>query len=379
MSLDVCLSASTSYGNRSGGHPWLYLSWALGLQALGCRVTWLELITPAAAADMDDYVATAHSIFESVGLRARFAVCAEDGEPLPWDDSALYVALGDAAAAADVYLNTGYASEPGVVSRFRRTAYVDQDPGLFQLWVSQGKLPLAPHDVYFTIGETVGTPRARFPDCGLEWQHTRPPIALDPWPVTRAADDAAFTTVSNWWGADEWLEIDGEAFSNEKRTAFLAFLDLPARTPAHLELAITIGPWPVDLAERRRLEEHGWSVVPLAEADWGPDGYRAYVQRSRGEFSCAKPFYVRLETAMLHDRTLHYLASGKPAVVEHTGPSAILPDADGLFRVRTPEEAARALDVVESDYDGQCRRARELAEQFDARAVVARVLEQALA
>ena len=110
-----------------------------------------------------------------------------------------------------------------------------------------------------------------------------------------------------------------------------------------------------------------------------PDDYRAYVRRSRGEWSCAKPSNVALETAWVSDRTLCYLASGRPAVVQHTGPSRILPDAEGLFRFRSLDEAARALAAAEADYELHCRRARALAEEhFDARRVVARVLERAL-
>jgi hypothetical protein len=41
----------------------------------------------------------------------------------------------------------------------------------------------------------------------------------------------------------------------------------------------------------------------------------------------------------LSDRTLCYLASGRPAVVEHTGPSAFLSDDAGLFRFRDLTEA----------------------------------------
>jgi hypothetical protein len=44
------------------------------------------------------------------------------------------------------------------------------------------------------------------------------------------------------------------------------------------------------------------------------------------------------------------------------------------------EEAARALSAVEADYERHCRLARELAEEhFDAKKVVGRVLERALA
>ena len=67
-------------------------------------------------------------------------------------------------------------------------------------------------------------------------------------------------------------------------------------------------------------------------------------------------------------------------MVQHTGPSRFLPDADGLFRFRNMDEAERALAQVESDYERHCRLARALAEEhFDARRIVGRVLEQALA
>jgi hypothetical protein len=86
-----------------------------------------------------------------------------------------------------------------------------------------------------------------------------------------------------------------------------------------------------------------------------------------------------LANAWISDRTLCYLASGKPAVVQHTGPSRFLPDADGLFRFRSLDEAAQALAAVEADYERHCRSARALAEQcFDGPRVVGRVLERAL-
>jgi hypothetical protein len=101
---------------------------------------------------------------------------------------------------------------------------------------------------------------------------------------------------------------------------------------------------------------------------------------SSGREVSAKPTYVKLATGWISDRTACYLASGKPAVVQHTGPSRFLPDADGLFRFRNMDEAVRALARVESDYERHCRQARALAEEyFDARRVVGRVLEQALA
>jgi len=88
---------------------------------------------------------------------------------------------------------------------------------------------------------------------------------------------------------------------------------------------------------------------------------------------------LRLQNAWISDRTICYLASGKPAVVQHTGPSRFLPDAGGLFRFRTLDEAAACLEAVGDDYDRQCQLARSLAEEFfDARTVLRRVLDRAL-
>src|SRR5205809_748079 len=47
MSLTVCLApANTVAYPNGGGHLWVYLHWALALEALGCRGIWLEGIDP---------------------------------------------------------------------------------------------------------------------------------------------------------------------------------------------------------------------------------------------------------------------------------------------------------------------------------------------
>jgi glycosyltransferase involved in cell wall biosynthesis len=106
--------------------------------------------------------------------------------------------------------------------------------------------------------------------------------------------------------------------------------------------------------------------------------YRDYIRRSRGEFACAKPSCMRFQNAWVSDRTLCYLASGRPVVVQDTGPSRLLPNGEGMFRFNTPEQAAAALESMNADYPRHCRAARELAEAvFDARLIAARILEVA--
>ena len=383
MTIRVCLTTNmrhyTNLG-QAGGSAWLYLSWALGLRSLGCHVIWLEAVNPETSdTDIQDYLSTLRSNLQQYELSDDISLCSNTGKPLPWDNSGWYLPLEEAASESDLLLNIGYFPYPEV-ARFKRSALVDSDPGLTQFWISSGLLKLPPHSIYFTISETVGTLTARFSDCGIRWHFTPPPVFLPAWPRTNADPTAPFTTVSNWWSEDDYIEFEGQWLSNEKRTAFLEYLELPKRTAVPLELALTLGPMEGDQKEREVLEQSGWGVRPLSGLGWSPDDYRSYVQQSRGEFSCAKPFYVRLETSIMYDRTLHYLASGKPAIVQYTGPSQFLPDAEGLFRFRNMDEAIRYLGMAEADYERQSRSARALVEEyFDARIVIARLLERALA
>jgi hypothetical protein len=302
------------------------------------------------------------------------ALWAWSGEPLSSGAQAGCLDL-DAAASADLLVNFEYSLPQSVVDRFQRSALMDIDPGLLQVWINQGDIKPARHDVYFTTGETVGRPGAKFPDGGVPWYHTPPCVALDSWSPSPAPADAPFTTISHWY-AGEWVQDGSEGYENDKRTGFLPFLDLPRRTRQPLELALCLAG---DEEESAALRQRGWRVREAREVSSSPGDYQRYIQDSRGEFSCAKPSTVRMQNAWVSDRTLCYLASGKPAVVQHTGPSRFLPDSEGLFRFRTLEEAARYLDAAAGNYERHCAVARALAEEyFDARKVTARVLERAV-
>jgi len=173
------------------------------------------------------------------------------------------------------------------------------------------------------------------------------------------------------------VEYQGESYDNRKRVAFLPFLDLPRRTNKPLELAVCLGEDGTD--ERAMLHKHGWRVQEAWDVTSTPWDYQRYIQDSLGEFSCVKPSCVRLQNAWISDRSLCYLASGKPVVIQHTGLSRFLPDRGGLFRFRDFDEAAECLDAVAIDYDHQCRLARNLSEEhFNAKTVISRVLEKAL-
>ena len=377
MSYTICLVASTIYYPTGGGHLWAYLNWALGFRAIGCRVIWLEevrLDTPEA--ELLAYLATLKSRLAPYGLADEVALCSEAGESLPPAQLANCLDVEAAVTATDLLLNQKYALPAALVQRFRRTALLDIDPGLTQWWLSSGLIHPAPHDVYFTIGETVGQPGARFPDAGLPWQYTPPCVFLDAWPVVRAPATAPLTTISHWY-MQLWETDDQGMYLNDKRSGFLPFLELPRHTDVPLELAIFLGDH--DQHERGMLQDHGWRVADSQQVAATPALYQQYIQQSWGEFSCVKPSCIRQQNAWISDRTLCYLASGKPVVVQHTGPSRFLPEAAGMFRFHTMAEAARGLAQVAADYDQQCLLARALAEEyFDARRVTAALLGKAL-
>jgi hypothetical protein len=375
MSVTVWLLARTLDAHTAGGHIWVYLNWALGLRALGCDVVWLELADPTTPrGETQHQVQALKRHLAPFGLGDSLALGACDGaliSPAVTRDCVDF----EAAEEADLLVDMAYGPSD-LVARFRRTALLDIDPGLCQLWISRGQVTLAPHDTYFTIGETVGRPDARFPDCGLTWEYTPPCVALDWWQPQTAPVEAPFTTVSNWIMYDYWVDDDAGGYANDKRTGFLPFLDLPRHTAQPLELALSLGG---AVEEQAALEQRGWRVREAHEIVATPQDYQRYIAGSRGEFSCAKPSCVRLQNAWVSDRTLCYLASAKPAVVQHTGPSRFLPEEAGLFRFHDVNHARRCLETVAADYDRQCRLARTLAaEYFDARKVVCTLLERAL-
>lgn len=367
---------------EGGGHFWVYMQYVQGLRRAGCEVYWLERVARDGPWQERSRVETWLQRLNRFGLDDNVFLYTEGDQQATGDD---YV-VGTRSAAhelfrrADLLLNFHYAMDPELLAHFQRTALVDLDPGLLQMWMSSGQLSVAPHDLYFTTGNTVGTSSARFPDCGLDWVHIRPPVCLDLWPYTYDPGCEAFTTVTDWWSGFATEIVDGRhvLYDNNKRVSFLAFAELPRLTSQPLELAVY---WAAgDAADRETMERHGWRLRPSVEVSRTPEMYRSYIQRSRGEISCVKPSFVKLHDGWVSDRSLCYLASGKPVVVQRTGLGSYLPSGQGIFEFSTASEAAEALASVNADYENHCRSAREIAETyFDARRIAERILNTALA
>lgn len=377
MTSVVVSPTSVAMFPEGGGHFWVFLQWIRGFQRAGCDVWWLECLDRLYGREPDQRVVdTFTRNLASVGMDDRVIIyrISDAGRPE-------FVNVSDGVASsvlgsADLLVNFRYGIDPAIVDKVRHSALVDIDPGLLQFWLSHGQLDLTPHDTYFTTGETVGNELV--PDCGLQWHYVHPAVDTTSWPFVTEPARAELTTVTNWFG--EWL-TDGADFlmDNSKRIEFLRMVDVPRRTRQPLELAVCFGENAEDAADRRLLASNGWGIRHAFDVAGDPAAYRAYVQGSRGEFSFVKPSCLMFQNAWISDRTLCYLASGRPAVVQHTGPSMRLPERDGLLRFRDGDEAVEALDDLNARYDHHRHAARDLAERlFDAKAAATRVLTAAL-
>jgi len=372
-----------------GGVSWDYLAYVDGFRHLGHEVLYLEdtgawFYHPAEQTFSADAAPNLRYLAEALAALGAadvgWAVRGPDDVSHGWEPAAVQ----RFCRSADLFLNlSGSCWLRDEYRGARRTAYLDSDPGYTQakLWAAEHGCATADqlfsvdlirqHDCFFTFAEHLGAPDCRVPTCGIEWKPTRQPVVLERWPVALDAAARRFTTVMSWRQETAPPVIDGVRYG-AKDAEFLRFLDLPARTPSQLEVAIA-GAAPVEL-----LSAHGWRVVEAYPRSATMADYQRYLQASRGEWSVAKNAYVALRSGWFSTRSAVYLASGKPVVVQDTGWSAHYPSGEGLLPFDSMEDAVAALAAVEGDYRRHGEAARAVAEQeLAAPAVLERLLRDA--
>jgi hypothetical protein len=286
--------------------------------------------------------------------------------------------LAEVAGEAALLVNiSGHLDLESLLQRIRRKAYVDLDPGFTQFWHAEGNAGarLEGHDYHFTCGENIGTAVCDIPTSGIDWQPVRPPVLLEQWPdAAEEGDPGRFTTIATWRGPFGRVEYQGRNFGL-KVHEFRKFIDLPERHPATFEVALDVHP--ADQTDLEALRSHGWHVRDPKAIVAGPDAFRRYIQGSGAEFSVAQGIYVETNSGWFSDRSVRYLASGKPVLVQETGFSENYPVGQGLLSFRTLEQAVSGAGAIASDYVAHSAAARALAEEyFDSDKVLAGFLER---
>jgi hypothetical protein len=190
------------------------------------------------------------------------------------------------------------------------------------------------------------------PDAGGPWLRTLPPVFLPHWPVVKV-DEHHFTSIMRWQGFHE-ASFNGAAYGQRDKE-FPKFIDLPGATTQPFRIAL-MGIEPAELTR------HGWEVVPGEIISRTTASYRQFIQQSRAEFAVPKHGYVETRGGWFSDRSVCYLASGKPVLIEDTGLSGWLPVGEGVVTCRNLAEAKQGVEAINENYERHCRAARTLAE-----------------
>jgi GT2 family glycosyltransferase len=359
------------------GVVWQTAHYLLGLERLGYEAYYVETHarTPAMLMEDegDDSSARAAAFVDGVmrrfGLQDRWAFYALHDDNRCFGMSATQLRRLYRDALCLINLHGGTEPRPELYET-DRLVYLETDPVQLQTELHYGLQAsfdfLEPHCAFFSYAENHGNP-----DCGLPtndrfpFHPTRQPVIMDLWRGHGIPGDR-MTTVGNWRQPWREIELDGVRYSWSKHHEFLKFIDLPSLTPQPFELALSS----YEPEDKEMLEGKGWAVRHALDFSTDTDAYRSYVANSRGEFTVAKDQNVRLRTGWFSDRSITYLAAGRPVISQDTGFSNIFPTGEGLFGFSTMDEILAAVEAINSDYARHSRAAEEIAREYFAHDVV---------
>jgi len=365
-----------------GGMVWQVLHYLIGLRRLGFDVwyvedsdrmvtdpdTWLEIT------DYSNYIQFLSNIMERAGFKDRWVFRAP-GKSQKCFGCVDFVGLKKLYKEVDAAFNICGAQEfLPYHEDIRCRVYIETDPVRPQLAIAKGHQGVIEdykhcHHI-FTYGENIGHEDCLVPIEMFHWKTTRPPVIMDWWNSTHAAPKSRkFTTIANWDTKDKGIQWNGEIYYWQKD--YTRFIDLPSKSKIPLELALS----EIPKQSLRRIKENGWLHRPAWElSDF--DQYHDYICDSLGEFTVSKDQVVRLRSGWFSDRSVCYLAAGRPVITEETGFSKFIPTGEGLFNFSKEDEILEAIQAINSNYEKQSQRARDIAEEyFKAETVIEKILD----
>ena len=376
----ITIAGSIAQKPHQAGHSWQFLQYLLGFRRLGWEVLFVDRLEDALCRDAGGRPCAPEA---SVNLRYVGALMREFELERSWSvvlDGARHAGLGrervlEHVRDSELLINVmGFLADAELLGAARRRVFLDTDPGFGQMWRDLGLADVfAGHDAHVTIGERVGRAGCTIPSCGLDWITTPQPVVLDAWPVAAAPPRDAFTTVGRWRGAYGPIDHGGHRYGLRVHE-FRRFAELPRACGGRFELALDIDP--AETADLELLAAGGWALVDPAGVGDTPRRYRDYIGASAAEFMVAKGMYVDSASGWFSERSICYLASGRPVLAQDTGLGELYPLGEGLLAFSTLDEAVAGVESLRADPARHGRAARAIAEEhFDSDRVLGRLLE----
>ena len=361
-----------------GGATWAVLQYLLGFKRLGHEVYFVEplrkeaLLAGATTLAQSENAEYFHRVMSEVGLHETSALLLERTQETV---GLSYDSLERITARADLLVNiSGMLRDQKLTGKIPIRIYLDLDPAFNQLWQAADGIDVGfdGHTHFVTVGEGIGQADCTVPTCGRAWITTKQPIVLSAWPLANGVRHDALTTIGNWRGYGS-IENEG-VFYGQKAHSLRQFIELPKLTDEKFMLALSIHP--DETKDLAALKGNGWKLLNPLDVSSTPSQYRRFIQTSKAEFGIAKSGYVTSRCGWFSDRSVCYLASGRPVIAQETGFSQYVQTGEGLFSFETKEDVLAGIDAINRNYARHSRAARAVAEEyFDSDKVLSRLLE----
>ncbi len=364
----IVVAGSMAQKPGHGGHTWVFLQYLLGFRRLGWDVLFLDRLDSAMCQDqagepagfIDSFnVKYFRRVMEDYGLGDAYALCLDGEFRLGRSRREVLALVGEAPLLINVM---GYLDDDEILGSARKRVFLDIDPGFPQIWRALDLADLFQgHDLHVTIGLNVGRADCPIPTCGIEWITTPQPIVLDYWRPCQPTPDGEISSVVSWRGPFGPLDYKGRVYGLRVHE-FRKFAALPEVSGCRFELALDIHP--SDRQDLDRLVGRGWRLVDPRKVAGDPELYQSYIQRSKAEIMVAKNMYVQSGSGWFSDRSICYLACGKPVLAQDTGLRDRFPSNQGIIFFSTFEESLQAVEELNRNYASHTSAARRLAEDY---------------
>jgi hypothetical protein len=364
-----------SYPIHGAGNTWAFLQWVLGFRLAGWDVWMVEDIAsescidanrqkcaPEVSANLSHW----NNIVAEFGLGDRATLLFDGHSPQKAE------LLNFARDAEFLFNISGHFKEPELLAALPERIYADIDPAFTQIWaeVYKSDMHLDYHTKFVTIGRNLGRKDCRSPLAGKTWLPLGVPVVLDYFTNPKPEEPGEmWTTCTHWYGYPQ-VEYNGGWYGN-KSEEFEKLVNLPRKTKEKLEIATDLHP---EDTTNTRFSETGWNLIDVRPLNTPWQRYRDYIAQSRGEFCVAKQGYVLSRCGWFSDRSVTYLALGRPVILQDTGWPDHYPQGEGLLSFHDEASAAAALDEVGKDPVRHACAARQIAEKYFSAPIVVNLL-----